>query len=395
MSEPRDDITLLEGRRYFEAMFEAIDAAQEEVLAETYVFQFDRTGSEFIERASRAARRGVRVRMIADGLGSPQLTLAGEQRVRDAGIDLVVHHRPGFIPLAALHGRMHRKLLVVDRREVFLGGLNIADEYAGLDVPGSFYDLAVRIRGPIASEAADLAQDLFTESSMSTAELVWARLRHTRDRRARQNDPRNRLVGRDNHARRNSIEREYRRAIQSATRSIVLAHAYFLPSRGLLEALCAAARRGVDTVVLVQGRAEHPVLRSAQWHLYHRLLRAGARVYEYQRRFLHAKVMAVDGRWSTIGSSNLEPWSLTSNLELNLVSEDPSLAAKITAEIESRLPSECVRVESSQLGLVARALSAIAYRAILGVFVITGGRSDRRWRPATAPNAAASRDTTE
>ncbi|MFN9969461.1 MAG: phospholipase D-like domain-containing protein, partial [Phycisphaerae bacterium] len=131
MSEPRDDITLLEGRRYFEAMFEAIDAAQEEVLAETYVFQFDRTGSEFIERASRAARRGVRVRMIADGLGSPQLTLAGEQRVRDAGIDLVVHHRPGFIPLAALHGRMHRKLLVVDRREVFLGGLNIADEYAG------------------------------------------------------------------------------------------------------------------------------------------------------------------------------------------------------------------------------------------------------------------------
>lgn len=392
MSQQHDDITLLRGRAYFDAVFEAIDAAREQVLVETYIFKLDHTGSEFLEHMSRAARRGVRVRMITDGLGSPALTPADEHRMREAGVDLIIHQPPGLIRLRALHGRMHRKLVVVDRRKAFLGGLNIADEYADLEAPGAFYDLAVRISGPIAVEAATLSEALFAKVSSHPGRLAWrAFSRSNRASHARQAARVNRLVVKGTHTRRSDIEREYRQAIRSATRSILLAQAYFLPSRGFLKAICAAARRGVDTVVLLQGRAEHPVLRWAERRLYDRMLRAGVRIYEYQPFLLHAKLMTVDSRWSTIGSSNLEPWSLISNHELNLVSKDPSLAQAITSEIGPRMQAECIQIDSSRLGPMSRILGAIARGLVLGIFVLSGGRSDRMWRVTSNNSARGSR----
>ena len=389
MSAGTDHITLLSNRTYFASLFEAVGAAREELLAETYIFRFDRTGTEFVRLATEAVRRGVRVRMLVDALGSPELMGEGERRIREAGIELVVYNRTGRLPLRTLHDRMHRKLIVVDRRVAFVGGLNIADEYAGLDVPGSFYDLAARIQGPIAADAADRADELIMLARSSAVRRAWREIRRFRSTPLSSTGVMNRIVARDNHARRNTIEREYVQAIRGARRSILMAHAYFLPSHRLLKTLCAASRRGVEVRVVLQGRAEHTVLRAAQWHLYHRMLRAGVWVYEYQRHYLHAKVMTVDGRWSTIGSSNLEPWSLTSNHELNLISACPSLARDLEEEIEPRLETECTRIDPSRLGWFARLTSALAYELVLWVFVVTGGRSTRLWR--TPPRSDRSR----
>ncbi|HEX8878324.1 MAG TPA: cardiolipin synthase ClsB [Phycisphaerales bacterium] len=383
-----DELTLLGPRTYFGAMFEAIDAAREEVLVETYIFHLDRTGTQFFEHAAAAVRRGVRVRMLVDGLGSPEFLGAGEQRIRDAGIQLVIYNRTGRVPIGALHDRMHRKLVVVDRSVAFLGGINIADEYAGLEIEGSFYDLAVRARGPVAADAADLSDELFARATSSTIRRVWRRLRRPRGRGGRDSNARTRIVARDNHLRKNTIEREYVRAIKSARESIVMAHAYFLPSHGLVHALCAAARRGVKVLVVIQGRAEHRVLRAAQWHLYDRLTRAGVTLYGYECCYLHAKVMAVDDRWCTIGSSNLEPWSLMSNLEINLVSEEPAFVAAVKRDVEDRLEDECCHIDMSRQGWWGRVWSALAYELFLWIFVITGGRSDKMWRVAPRVEAA-------
>lgn len=383
MSVAPAPIALLSGREYFDAVFEAIDDARHEVQVETYVFRFDRTGEEFLRRAAGAAARGVRVSMLADGLGSPELTGAAEARVRAMGIDLIVHRRPGVARVTRLHGRMHRKLVVVDQRVLFIGGINISDEYAGYDVPGAYLDFGVRAEGEIAVDASRLAHTLFHEASLRPGMRFWTRLRKRGAPRAA--DRSSWLVIRDNQRRQKDIEHAYRAGIRSAERSLLLAHAYFLPSRNFVEEICRASRRGVEATLLLQGRSEHGALRWAERRLYDRLLRAGVRVYEYEACLLHAKVATVDSRWSTIGSSNLEPWSLISNLEINLVSEDPALASAIEGALRSRLESECSLVEARAMGPLARAISALAYETVLAVFVLTGGRRDLAWRLLVAP----------
>lgn len=379
MNAPGHTIELLEGgKNYFPALHRAIDQAKSEIRVEVYTFRFDNIGTATLERLADAVRRGVRVYMTADGLGSPELNAAGVQRVLDMGVQLAVFRPPRFMRLTKLHGRLHRKIVTIDRATLFLGGLNMSDEYAGDDeIPGAFYDLAARVQGPVVEEAASLTEMTFAQARMGRGERVWTRLMHIKRRKPappRPGGPKVQLVGRDDVHRQRAIEAAYRRAFRDARESILLAHAYFLPSRGFLSEIARAARRGVTVDIILQGKAEHPVLRWAERRLYDRLMRAGVCIHEYQPRLLHAKVAVVDGVWSTIGSSNLDPWSLISNLEANLLIEDERFAADLKRVLKCCVDSDCMHFESRLMGPWSRMLSALAYQTVMAVFVLTGGR---------------------
>jgi len=374
MSGPDHTIELLRGQSYFDSMLKEIDAARIEIRIETYTLSFDATGTSVLDALARAVERKVDVWLMADGLGSPELTVEHERLVARRGIRIHTYRRPSTLGLFdKLHGRLHRKLAIVDRSVVFIGGLNISDQFANKG-PDCFFDLAVRILGPVAQEAAEIAEALF-RSAAQRHSLAWPlrRYRWAPKQTGRRDRPIT-LVVRDNHRNRRAIERDYRAAIRGAHTSILLAHAYFLPSRGLVRELCKAARRGVSIDLMVQGKVEHVLLHWAQVWLYHRLHASGVRIHEYHKRLLHMKVAVVDERWTTIGSSNLDLWSSISNLEANVNLVDRPLARSLHELLSVCQQIDCELFEPRKYNLITRGMAYAANRLMRLIFVTTGGR---------------------
>lgn len=379
MSEAAYEIAMLRGQHYFDALFQSIESAQREIRIETYTLRFDTIGNRTLDLLEGAAKRGVAVCLVADGLGSPEVTHEKERKINGRGIHYLTYRRPsqlGFFQ--RFHKRLHRKLAVFDRRVLYIGGINIADQYVEAG-PDTYADLALRITGDIAEEAARLTEAFF-ESTRKRRILRWRRLRFFRTLKKKPSSGQvlMELVVRDNSGNRRSIERSYRASFGGAKESILLAHAYFLPSHGIVNDLIRAAQRGVAVTLFVQGRAEHQVLRLAQVLVYHRLHAAGARIHEYHKRLLHTKAAVVDHRWITIGSSNLDPWSIFSNLEANVNIVDAELAAKIERNFMLCAEADCTPFEPERLRMIDRWLAACAYGLVRLAFIATGGYQTRR-----------------
>ncbi|MFD0667810.1 cardiolipin synthase ClsB [Ramlibacter sp. MAHUQ-53] len=333
------ELLLLEGSaELFPAMVRAIDAATHGVWLETYIFDFTGSSVAVAEALERAACRGVAVRVVVDGFGTPHVPAAWRQRLQEAGVDWQVYAPVGSLGVLwpGSWRRLHRKLCVVDDAVAFCGGINILDDlhdpnHGTLEAPR--LDFSVQVSGPL---VADVRR---------TIEQVWRRVRavHTlrpqaladalktlRMRPARQSRGRGgaraALLLRDNLSHRAHIESAYLRAIGRAQHEVLVANAYFVPGRRLRQALVRAARRGVRVTLLLQGRYEYFMQYYASRPVYDSLLRAGVEIHEYSPSFLHAKVAVVDGRWATVGSSNLDPLSLLLAREANVVVEDPEFA---------------------------------------------------------------------
>ncbi|GAB2181197.1 cardiolipin synthase ClsB [Denitratisoma sp. agr-D3] len=331
-------LRLLEnGGDFFPALLAAIDGAREEVRLETYIFADDETGRAVADALARAARRGVTVRLMVDGFGAIGFRASPlGQRLTEAGVHLLVYRQELAGWLGRLRfrrhrlRRLHRKLCVVDGSLAFVGGINIVDDWDNLNhdaqVPPRF-DYAVEVAGPLVGRIHHAMHHLWR--------LVrWSQLGYRAESTgsacptpARTGSVRARFLIRDNLRHRHDIEDAYLAAIAAARREILLANAYFLPGRRFREALMAAARRGVRVTVLAQGRVEYLLQHYATRALYRQLLAAGVRIHEYQRSFLHAKVAVIDGHWATVGSSNIDPFSLLLAREANLVAEDSAFAA--------------------------------------------------------------------
>ncbi len=339
-------LDLLEGSaELFPALIAAIDAAVQEVWLESYIFDFTGASAEIARALEHAAHRGVAVRIVVDGFGTPLLPFEWRRRFRQAGVDWQVYAPVGSLGVLwpGSWRRLHRKLCVVDETVAFCGGINILDD---LHDPGHGHlqaprlDFAVRIRGPIVVDVS------------RTIRQVWQRLRalHTLNPHALAEalmPPRGpgvdavegpgrlraALVLRDNLRRRSHIERTYLRAIGRAQREIVIANAYFVPGRRLRQALERAAQRGVSVTLLLQGRYEYFMQYYASRPVYGSLLQAGVTIHEYSPSFLHAKVAVIDGRWATVGSSNLDPLSLLLAREANVVVEDEAFAGQLRARL--------------------------------------------------------------
>jgi len=362
---------LCNGADYFPALEAAIDQAVREIYLETYIFEYDSTGRRIAAALQRAARRGVTTHLLLDGYGGKTLPREVVDEMRADGVQVLIY-RPVLAKFRrSSYRRLHRKIAVVDSRIAFVGGINIIDD---MDTPNQNpprFDYAVRVEGPLLPQIHAIVKKLWGLVS-------WSQLKSRRFRRAGTISPvaagemRAAFVIRDNIGHRRDIEEAYLDAINNARDEIVIANAYFLPGRHFRQALIRAAARGVRVVLLLQGRVEYVLLHYATRALYGVFLDAGIEIYEYHKSFMHAKVAAVDGHWATVGSSNIDPFSLLLSREANVVVSDAGFAAQLRTSLEQAMEegSKVMTYENwKRQPLYLRLMSWLSYG---GVRVLTG-----------------------
>ena len=387
---------LLEGGgQLFPAMVAAIERARELVHVETYIFEFAGSALQVAEAMERAARRGITVRLVVDGVGTPRMPRAWRERFERAG----VQHRT-YLPLGHVGllipsrwRRLHRKLCVVDGELGFCGGINLIDDHddvalGRLERPR--LDYALQVSGPLVADMLESMEQLWwrmqavSRARQHEFRAAWQALRAGRpvlqaDRsgsgggKAQQAA----LLLRDNVHHRHDIERAYLKAIAQARREIVIANAYFIPGRRLRRALMLAAARGVRVRLLLHGRYEHFLQYHAARTVYQWLLQAGIEIHEYAPSALHAKVAVVDGRWATVGSTNLDPLSLLLAREANVVTRDPAFARGLWQRLDHLLRTAGERVEPDSLRQRPwhqRLFDRLAFGVMRGVLFLLGQR---------------------
>jgi len=376
-----NQITLLQsGTEFFPQLCADIDAAQHTIYLETYIFAADSTGRMVADALQRAAARGVSVRVLLDGYGSAELPQQWVDDMRAEEVE-VRWFRREISPFTLRRNRhrrlrrMHRKMAVMDGEVAFVGGINIIDDIpVHSDLSKPQLDYAARVKGPVAGEIHAAMRRLWSVVS-------WANL----SRRGKEikllvaggqrpaTSPDITFILRDNVRHRRDIEKAYLNAIDGARHEIIIANAYFLPGRVFRLAMIQAASRGVRVVLLLQGRVEYWIQHYATHALYDELLGAGVEIYEYQASYLHAKVAVVDGSWATVGSSNIDPFSLLLAREANLAVSHAGFAGELRASLFAAIAQDAVRVGDEYdltrnwaHRLTAR-LSYVAVRLLIGL----------------------------
>jgi cardiolipin synthase len=329
-------LTLLEsGREYFPALEAACAAATREIFLETYIFEDDVAGRRVARALAEAALRGVSTYVMVDGFGSRKLGPEISNLLRSAGVRLMVYRpdvAPWRFPRQRLR-RLHRKLAVIDAQVAFVGGINVIDD---MHTPGHTpprFDYAVRIEGPLLESIHAAARRLWVIVLLTQIGGGWPEYEGPEPDRAPRGAQRAAFLVRDNLWHRSDIEEAYLAAIGSARSEILIANSYFFPGLAFRHALVEAAARGVRVILLLQGRVEYRLLHYASRALYGALLEAGVEIHEYHKSFLHAKVAVIDTAWATVGSSNIDPFSLLVAREANIVAHDEKFAAELRASL--------------------------------------------------------------
>jgi cardiolipin synthase len=329
------------GAEFFPALEAAIAGARHEIYLETYIFADDATGRRIARALAEAAAQGVRTNVVVDGMTVKRYVGTVRERLLAAGVSFVIY-RPDISPWdfsARRLRRLHRKIAVIDARVAFVGGINIIDD---MHTPGQVpprYDYAVRVEGPLVGAIRDEADHLWRLVALSNFQQ-WSGVAPAPPPAAEtlpRGFQRAAFLIRDNFRHRSDIEDAYLVAIEEANEEIVIASAYFFPGARFRRALVAAAARGVRVIVLLQARVEYVLLHYASRALYGALLDAGVHIFEYTKSFLHAKVAVVDGRWATVGSSNIDPLSLMLAREANIVVEDRKFAQELRESLLERV----------------------------------------------------------
>jgi cardiolipin synthase A/B len=325
---------LRNGEAYFPALISAIDEAQHEVHLQTYIYEVDTAGKAVGEALKRAAQRGAGVYLLLDGFGSKDMPKSYVHDLQEAGVQ-VMFYRPKISPWTLKRSRLrrlHRKIAVVDGRRAFVGGINIIDDYNAPDKEPPRIDYAASIEGDLVLQIRASARGLWRR-------IAWSHLR-TVDARTvpahRPSLPREMqaaYVMRDNLLHRKDIEHAYLKAIKSAKAEILIANAYFVPGKRFRTALIDAAKRGVRVRLLLQGRMEY-FLMFATHAFYAEFLKNGIEIYEYRKSFMHSKVAVIDQQWATVGSSNIDPFSLLLAREANIIVLDKDFAQELSQDIE-------------------------------------------------------------
>jgi len=331
-SKAGDDAIQLytEGDRLFEVMLAAIGNAKKQVWMETYIFADDEVGRLFAHALSERARAGVQVRLLVDALGSLfQFYRFLGKELEQAGVQVRHFHRWHSSEPLRYNRRDHRKLLVVDGHEAFLGGFNIhrqsSQRYFGV---GRWRDSHASFKGSLARQAAELF------------DAFWRGNR----RWLPQDDEQANSVLVPNQSRscRRRLSCIYNDFLGNAKHQVCLTTPYFVPDHRTQKALLAAVKRGVDVRLLVPRTSDVRLARWAANAVYAHLLNAGVKIFEYRPRMLHAKVAIVDGSWATLGTANLDYRSLFQNYELNLVSRDPDLCHRLQVQFDADLTEASV-----------------------------------------------------
>lgn len=334
-------ITLLKnGGEFFPALEAALDGAVSDVRIETYIFHDDACGRRIAAALTRAAQRGVQVRLLVDGFGSRDTSPALFTDMAAAGVTVKMYRpnpRLRTFRKSQLR-RVHRKLALIDGRIGFVGGINLIDDLTNaLSDSEPRYDYAVKIEGPLLAKIYPLVHWLWRLVSGWTTRPHVALPPSPTVSASPVGSMNAAVIARDNLRHRRDIERAYLDAMAEARQGILIVSSYFLPGRQVRRALIDAAARGVSVTLLLQGRADHPLMQLATRALYTQLLGANVVIYEYEIAMLHAKVAVIDDAWATVGSSNLDPFSLLLNRELNVLVLDPGFAGELRVSIEAEI----------------------------------------------------------
>lgn len=343
--------TLLEnGEAFYPRVFDVIANAQREVLIETFILYEDKVGKSLHAALLAAARRGVQIELTIDAFGSPKLSKEFTSTLVAAGVRLhVFDPAPRLFRRINYFRRMHRKLVVADGVRAFVGGINYSADHLGDYGPEAKQDYAVEVEGPIVAHIHHFMRAAIAEGT---------KVRRWYQRRAGPSvtpslpaagDADAMFVWRDNREHRKDIEYHYRLAIRLARRRIVIANAYFFPGYAFLRDLRRAARRGVEVSLILQGNPDLAIVKTAAAMLYHHLLRANVRIYEYCDRPLHGKVALVDDEWATVGSSNLDPLSMALNLEANVMIHDREFNRTLSDNLQHLMTHSCKKIDTKDL----------------------------------------------
>ncbi|MDR6165512.1 cardiolipin synthase ClsB [Pseudomonas fluorescens] len=344
-------VELLEnGEEYFPRVFEAMRAAKSEILLETFIVFEDKVGAELQQILIEAAQRGVRTTVSLDGFGCGELSTGYLSALSDAGVHLQI-----FDPAPKHLGirtnwfrRLHRKIVVVDGLIAFIGGINFSGDHLADFGPEAKQDYSVEIQGPVVADIHHFA--LLQSGRPGRARFWWQRRRQRLAEMAfTDHDGQVRLVFRDNDQHNTDIEDVYLQVLRKAKRRVIIANAYFFPGYRLLREIRNAARRGVDVRLILQGQPDMLVAKLAARMTYDYLLRAGVQIHEYCQRPLHGKVALVDDDWSTVGSSNLDPLSLSLNLEANVLIRDRAFNQHLYERLEDLSQNHCKAMDARLL----------------------------------------------
>jgi cardiolipin synthase A/B len=395
-------VKLLKGSaEFFPELIRAIDAARSHIQIETYIFNFHGEGAQVAAALERAGIRGLRVWVVVDGVGTPHLSQDWRMRFDKAGVEWRIYSPLGTLGLLipSRWRRLHRKLCVIDGQVAFCGGINILDDlydpqYGELQAPR--FDFAVCATGALVQQVQEactrlwwrlqavrhVRQQNFPEafSSFKAAGLhfPWLHSAHASENKwvARAG-----LLLRDNVLYRSQIEKAYLKAIGMARHEIVIANAYFLPGQKLRQALVLAAKRGVKVQLLLQGRYEYFMQYHAVRPVYRQMLGEGIEIYEYTQSFLHAKVAVIDAHherpWATVGSSNLDPFSLLLAREANVVVADGLFAKRLHEALTQAIEGDSLRIMPQTLkqrSQLMRALDWVAFGLMRFAIWLTGNR---------------------
>jgi cardiolipin synthase len=329
---PGNHITsLVNGEQIYAAMLNAIRTAQVNITFETFVFR-DSVGAQFVEELSNAARRGVQVHMLLDWLGSRTMDQSLLQAAKTAGCDLHVYHPPSWYHLGRLNNRTHRKLLIIDGKIGFTGGVGMGVEWKhGLEGIPPWRETHFKAEGPVVAQMQAVFVDNWIKA---TGRVLHGAEYFPKPSNAGEMDAQ--MFGSSPVGGSESMHLMVLLALTAAKTSIDIENAYFVPDNLTVEALCSAARRGIRVRIVVPGR--HTDARIGRWAaqgLYGALLEAGIHIYEYQPTMMHCKVMVIDALWSSVGSANFDDRSFRLNDEANLNVFSADLAREQIALIDA------------------------------------------------------------
>ena len=319
----------------------AVRSARERILiANAYFFP----GYRLLRDLRQAARRGVQVDLTLDGWGSIDLSEAYLGALANAGVKVrMFDPRPRFLGMRLhMFRRMHRKIVVVDGEIAFAGGINFSADHLADFGPEAKQDYSVSLRGPLVPQIRRYVLLQIGRGGAGPGPTGEHAAKAAGDMEAM-------LVVRDNQRNRDSIERHYRAAIRAARKQVIIANAYFFPGYRLLKSMRHAVQRGVRVCLILQGQPDMKIVKHAAELLHGHLISAGVEIYEYCKRPLHGKVAVIDDEWATVGSSNLDPLSLSLNLEANVMIRSRAFNLELCAHFEALMKGDCRRLEADQV----------------------------------------------
>jgi cardiolipin synthase len=358
----RCSVTVLtNGEQFYEAELEAIGKARKSINLEAYIFQRGQLSRRFLAALSERAGAGVKVNVVLDGLGSFSSTRGYCRELIDAGGRIEFYHPFSWQSIAMVNNRTHRELLIVDGKVGFIGGAGIADHWLVPDKGRQRWrDTVVRVEGDVVPNL----QATFAENWLEACGKVLfgeEYFHFPQDSRRAKAMVVNSAPSPGGSTRARIL---FQALVSAAQHSIHITSPYFLPDRSMLRELERAARRSVDVKVIVPGKkSDHGLTRSSSRRLYGKLLRAGARIFEYHPAMIHAKILIVDGLWSVFGSTNFDNRSFGLNDEVNLATCDETVAQRLAEDFRSDLAEskEVTLAEWKRRPLIERIHEALGW----------------------------------